>query len=602
MIPLTVSQRFKVKAHDWIGFAEYHQVFPPYYPKAAYPPVGEIAHYFGEDIHVLFALQSDMQYLDSKFSLSSVQRINTVGLYLKAYISKSASSWVSHSYSSSGTFEVNTKYINNLGVTAEGPPQFVDSEYAILSISGMQFTRDLGIYYACTDVEYPMHVEITQGTYVKFLWTFPDRSESLTAPYLTNGIVDGPEVRTPDSQAYHFDEIGNYTTNVLAYNDINSTEIELFTVARYRILGLNGSIELYPGDNTTQDYKTVLAGCWFNFSSFILQGNVVKYQWNHGDGSKFGPWSFDTIHEHYYSVSGIYEVIIESDNIASVLDHTFHVTAVKPNYVHLDEYATSEIPTLLFCEVTWHSGIGLEFHWDFGDGKNETVLDTGYVWHNYSTYSVYEVDCTIANFPEVRDINSIIVQDPVEGVVLQNKTKVEATGDIVVFNVNWTRGNDVHFDWDFGDGIRERTEIPIATHLYLVIGYFEITVNVSNVVSSMESNPVTLEVQERLTDISLVADENYIVLYPVHADVTILTGNKVWYDYDFGDYIRELKSPWKNASHVYEEPGIYTILLHAYNDVSSVNDSFIVQIDSRITGSLMKAKTPHVRADALAAR
>ena len=601
MIPLDVYQRVKVKPHDWIGYAPYHSIFPPYYPKAAYPPAGEIAHFDDDQQHVLFIPQTDMQYLEEEIIERSAKKMRDIGLYLRAYISVSSSSWVSHVYSTSGLFEVNTQYTNPLGVTAEGPARFVKSEHAIISIQGMQFTRALGIYYACTDEPYPMHVEITQGTFVQFVWTFPNKSENLTSPYLTNNIKDGPDVKTPDSLAYHFDKIGNYTTNVLAYNDVSSMDIDLFTISRYRITGLDGFIVLYPGDNTTNDWNLVLSGCYFNFSSFILTGNVVQYIWDHGDGSSTGDWGFDTIHEHYYATPGLYTVTIQSDNIASVLDHTFEVTAAKPNFVRLDEYATSEIPTLMFCEVTWHTGEGLEFHWDFGDSDTTIVFDTGYVLHNYSTYAVYDVQCTIDNYPEVSDTNSIIVQDPVEGVVLENKTDIEATGDDVNFIVTWTRGNDVNFEWYFGDGIIETTDVPTVDHIYLIVGYFQVTVKVANMVSSMMSNPVTIELQERITNVVISVTDN-LILYPLHMEVLIDTGNKVWYDYDFGDNTRELNSPSSNVTHVYRKPEVYTVDVHTHNAVSAVNATTSVQIDSRITGAVLDATTPHVRADILQAR
>ncbi|XP_022088538.1 uncharacterized protein LOC110978115 isoform X2 [Acanthaster planci] len=595
---INASDRYAVRPHDWVGFGPYQKKFPDYYPKAAYPLIGEIAHY-PTDNETVFFKEQELLSTKREVEAGGVEKLD-MAFYIRAHISKPTASWVSHSFSSSGMFEINARYNNLLGREVEAPPQWIASQYRILSIRGLHFTRDLGIYYACTDASYTMHVEITQGTYVRFKWTFPDASFNTSLPFLTNSIQDGPNVKTVDTQSYLFAEIGNYTTHVRAYNNVSFVDIDLSTIARYRITGLNGTVELYPRDNTTKDWNLILAGCWFNYSSFILTGNVVQYRWSHGDGTISGGWSFNTIHDHYYTDPGVYSVHIEADNIASTLDHTFQVTAVKPNYVWAPEYATSEIATLFFCEVTWHLGHGLTFSWDFGDGASIIIKDSGHVWHNYSTFNTYQVQCVVSNYPAVSDTKSIIVQDPVEGVALHNKTEVLATGDTVEFTVSWSRGNDVHFEWYFGDGGEDSTTTPTVQYVYAAIGYYNVTVNVSNVVSWMMSEAIIIELQERVTSVQVTASNN-LILHPVKASVTIGAGNKVWYDYNFGDLFNVSGRPNTSYFHSYSLPNTYTITVQAYNNVSEEMAVTTIQIDTSITGTVLYLTSPHIRAHVLEA-
>ncbi|XP_071788105.1 polycystin-1-like isoform X2 [Asterias amurensis] len=593
------TDRFTVQSHDWVGFGPYQQKFPDYYRQAAYPLVGEVAHFLTDNETVFFKEQ-DLLSQERDVRREDADRMD-ISFYIRAHVSKPSMSWVSHSYSTSGMFEINTKYNNLLGKEVEALPQWIASQYRILTIQGLQFTRNLGIYYACNDEAYPMYVEITQGTYVRFTWTFPDSSTNTSLPFLTNDITDGPDVKTTDTQSYLFSVIGNYTTHVKAYNNVSSVDIILSIISRYRITGLNGTIELYPGDNTTSEWNTILSGCWFNYSSFIMSGNVVQYQWDHGDGSTSGDWSFDTTHDHFYLDPGIYTVLIKSDNIASTLDHTFDVTAVKPNYVQCQEYTTSEIQTLFFCEVTWHTGEGLTFNWDFGDGASVTIENTGFIWHNYSTFNTYDVECTISNYPAVSDIQSIIVQDPVEGVILHNKTDVQATGDTVEFIVTWSRGNDVHFDWYFGDDGEDTTSAPSVEYVYTRIGYYNVTVNVSNMVSWMLSDPIIVEIQERVTDVEAVAQDN-LIYTPVLITAIIATGNKVWYDYVFGDSSNVTHLLNSSFIHTYTLPETYTVTIRAYNNVSDESATTSIQIDASISSTDLFLTTPHIRANVLEAR
>ncbi|XP_070536993.1 polycystin-1-like [Ptychodera flava] len=597
-------ERLKVRPHDLIGYIPYDEKFPWYYPKAAYPPIGELAQVVNTTASqsVFFINQSHINSGDKLHPDQILVHYLDVEFYIRAIISKKTSAWMSHSYSSSEMFEVSVEYNNPLANPVPAPSFWIASQYLVLSIQGMDFTRDLGMYYACTDEPYEMHVEVVQGTFARFVWTFPDDSAIESAPFLEiENFEDGPSVKIPDKQSFHFDEIGNYSTHVKAYNNISEIDITLFTIARERITGLNGSFVLSPGDNTTKDWNLALSGCWFNFSSFILTGNEVMYKWTYGDGATSGDWSFDVLYEHYYVEPGTYTVEINSDNIASTLDHTFEVTAIKPNNVYLPEYGTSDIPVRMFCDVTWHSGEGLEFEWTFGDGETETEYNSGVIYHNYSTFNTYEVQCTVKNYPEVSDTNSIIIQDPVEGVELLNITEVLATTDTIDFGVTWTRGNDVHFMWYFGDGDEAYTDDPATTHVYEQVGFFDVTVNVSNVVSWMMSPPMRVEVQERISNVLIESSNSPIDVF-VEIRVLTATGNKILYDYDFGDGFNQTNVNVAASGHSYAYPDTFTITVRAYNDVSEETAETFTQIDSLIGDSGLSAVSPHTRQEVLEAQ
>ncbi|PIK52902.1 putative polycystin-1 [Apostichopus japonicus] len=441
-----------------------------------------------------------------------------------------------------------------------------------------------------------MHVEVHQGTFVRLIWEFPDGDSNITAPYIHNGIEDGPEVNTPDKQPFLFYEIGNYTTSVTAYNNVSSAMVKLETTARYRIRGLCGFIVNMKEDNTTQGWNLTMAGTYFNFTSLITSGNEVEYLWHYGDGSDSVLWSPVLFYTHYYQTAGLYTVTVKADNIASTMEYSFQVEAVKPNMIHAPLYSTSDIPFQGVCDVTWHTGRGLTFLWDFGDGNTSAVLDIGEVWHYYTTFNTYTITCTIDDFPDVSDTFVIIDQDPVEGVKLDNITDIKATGDVVEFAVTWTRGNDVSFDWSFGEDEDEvRTNEPEVTHVYANTGFYDVIVNVSNVVSWMMSPPLRIELQERITGLRVTSGNN-IIFADVAAQASSDTGNKIMFTYFFGDRFN-VSSSSREESHRYSYPDLYTITVDAYNAVSLQRSQASVLIDSRITQGRVLVETPWIRAD-----
>lgn len=594
---IATKDRILVETGDVIGFSTYRQIFPPYYRKVAYPPIGEVAVRSGSRVSLIYLLSQKLHQSKSILNTGDADFVLSGELYLKARASVPSYARSTHSYSQSGMFSIKTEYGNALPGVSKGPTVHIASQYRILSIKGTFFTRDLGRYYACTDETFEMSVEVHQGTFVRLIWRFPDGKSNFTAPFMHNGIKDGPNVNIPDSQRFLFYEIGNYTTSVTAYNNISSASVELETISRYRIRGLTSFIVNMESDNTTQGWNLTMAGTFFNLSSLITSGNEVEYFWQYGDGYDSATWSHDTFSTHYFAEAGLYTVRVQADNIASTMDFSFQVEAVKPNNILAPAFTTSDITFQLVCDVTWHTGEGLTFLWDFGDGNSSLISDVNKVWHTYFTFDTYTVICTIQDFPDVSDDIVIIDQDPVEGVKLNNITDVQATGDEVEFIVTWTRGNDVSFSWSFGEeGETEtRTNAPEIIHVYAKPGFYEVTVNVSNVVSWMVSPVLTIELQERVTNLR-VASANNIIFADVVAEASFDTGNKVSFNYYFGDGFNA-SSMSRQESHRYSNPDLYTITVEAYNAVSLQKSQAAVLIDSRITQGRVFVESPWIRAD-----
>ena len=152
-------------------------------------------------------------------------------------------------------------------------------------------------------------------------------------------------------------------------------------------------------------------------------------------------------------------------------------------------HITNTAPTAAFTATTpvalGHStiftntstGSNLQFLWDFGDGTTSSALNPN---HIYTTTGSYTVTLTASNSLGT-DVASDIVQvllAPSAGFTTSGPTLL---GETTIFTSTAT-GDNLHYLWDFGDGITSSEEDPI--HLYMASGSYTVTLTVSNAVGN----------------------------------------------------------------------------------------------------------------------
>jgi len=212
--------------------------------------------------------------------------------------------------------------------------------------------------------------------------------------------------------------------------------------------------------------------------------------------------------------------------------------------------------------------LGKKYIWNFGDGSGDTTTLGANVSHTYFTVGDYRVrvisidsaSCNISDTAYVtirarsnRALLGFTIQKvpPCESLTYQfNNTSVPPNG--FVFEPN-------DFTWDFGDGTIIMTNAASITHTYLSSGTYTVKLYLDD--TTFCNSPDSLVLQFRVASILVAQFETPLLgcaPYTAFFNNTSLGGQQfLW---DFGD---GTTSTDPNPTHLYANPGVYTVHLSA---------------------------------------
>jgi hypothetical protein len=135
-------------------------------------------------------------------------------------------------------------------------------------------------------------------------------------------------------------------------------------------------------------------------------------------------------------------------------------------------------PTRLSATTTY--GRGLSYTWSFGDGATATGTQ---VSHTYATYGYYPVTLTAVDpFKQTSRTQLLLTVAPAAPKAAIAAKHDRAYNYIVTLDAGASKGMDLHYYWDFGDGqsdvsgLRQR-----ITHQFLHPGTYGVTLTVIDV-------------------------------------------------------------------------------------------------------------------------
>ena len=218
-----------------------------------------------------------------------------------------------------------------------------------------------------------------------------------------------------------------------------------------------------------------------------------------------------------------------------------------------------------------------EWVWRFGDGDSLVTNDTIDPVHVYDAAGTYAVSLTVIN-------------SATEGIDTELKRRFVIVGrSITEFSVEpdsgcagmevtctpTTTGPVDTWLWDFGDGTTSNDSI--ATHIYDSVGTFTVTLTLKGQDCGdavlTDSNAVITSV---CPEISFAVDstEGCAPLTLAFYDSTTIDSSEVIQDYlwNFGD---GATSAIANPTHLYQNPGDYTVKLRVTSTAGTATDSII---------------------------
>ncbi|RLF39814.1 MAG: hypothetical protein DRN21_03095, partial [Thermoplasmata archaeon] len=445
-----------------------------------------------------------------------------------------------HSYADDGIYTVNLTVTDNEGNTGS-----VERQIEVLNtppVADFTWTPS-----EPTDLENVMFNASesydVDGTVVNYTWDFGDGNTSYgmnaSHTYADNGSYTVTLTVTDDDGAV------NWTTKEIVV--VNVPPVAHFTWE--------------PQEPTTAD--TIQ----FSDASYDLDGTVVNYTWDFGDGNM----SYARNASHSYADNGVYVVnltIKDNDGAVAWVTYVISVANVPPvaAFTWQPSQPTDVQKTLFDASGSADSdGVIVNWTWNFGDDGTSYGETVEYRFADDGTYTVRLTvtdddgathwtmeEIVVANVPPVASFSYEPVEPTSLDTLMFDDNSVDADGSII----NWT--------WNFGDGNVSYTRNP--SHNYTEKGVYLITLTVrdDDGAEGTTSHAVLIRNLPPVVNFTWTPEEP--------TDVQTITFTSHSYD-DDGEIVNHT---WhfgngnfaytQNATYSYADNGTYTVVLTIWDD------------------------------------
>lgn len=320
-------------------------------------------------------------------------------------------------------------------------------------------------------------------------------------------------------------------------------------------------------------------------------GDELSYKWDFGDGTGGSGRRVS----HTYEKGGVYAARL-TVNDGSGTGCSSSVANVGVNLAKTPlAVAGRDIKACPGAEALFDAsgsrgeeGVELAYRWDFGDGSSGVGKQVKHTYKKGGNYkAVLTVDdrrgtpCSLS----IANLSVSVNSKPKADLKKVGRTCV---GETIVFDASDSKdpdGTPLNYIWDFGDGVVIGGNAK-AKHTYAKGGSYTVKVSVddgSNSVCSSDYAAVTV-----LVNTPPVADAGPNLVCCVNqrspfdaSGSSDADNDKLSYYWDFGD---GEKGQGKKVSHVYRQPGKYTVTLkvddNSKTPCSSATDSFNVTVNA----------------------
>ncbi len=309
--------------------------------------------------------------------------------------------------------------------------------------------------------------------------------------------------------------------------------------------------------------------------------NITLWEWDFGDGSVSSLNSPNQTHT--YGSPGTYDVILTVTDVNGC-DSTYdppyqQVIGENP----IADFSWDPDPACLnapvqFTDLSTPIPNVVSWNWNFGDGSTSNRQNP---LHSFATTGNFNVTLTVtttencsSSITQLVDVNPLPIPDFI------TNTPV-CFGDSVQFtNLSTSpNGNIEQWIWDFGDGNTitiNRPSNPNISHLYGGTGIFEVFLTVTDSDSCQNTTSRLIEVASNpIAD--FIFDESCFGDPVMFTDLSSPNGGPALYtwDWNFGDPLSGVNniSTLQNPSHIFTNPGTYTVSLIVNNTIGCSDTS-----------------------------
>jgi len=462
---------------------------------------------------------------------------------------------VDHAYADDGNYTVTLTVTDDDGATnSSTATKTVLNRSPVASFTESAETVYIGdtIYFNASDSYDP------DGSIVSYFWDFGDGTNA-------TGVTT--------EHSYVFE--GNYTVTLTVTDDEGATS---FTSATKTVLNRP------PMAVFTESAETVYTNEIIHFnasSSYDLDGTIVSYFWNFGDGTNATGITVD----HAYIDDGNYTVTLTVTDDDGATDSTTASKTVlnRPPVASFTESAetvlTNETITFDATDSSDPDGFIVSYFWDFGDETNATGM---VVDHAYADDGNYTVTLTVTDDDGATDTatatKTVLNRPPIAS--FTESAEIVYTGETIYLDASASSDPDgyiVSYFWDFGDGANATG--VIQEHAYADDGFYNVTLTVTDDDGATASTSSSKTVLNRPPVASFIESAETVLTSEVitfnASDSYDPDGSIVGYWWDFGD---GTNATGVTAEHSYADDGNYTVTLTVTDDDDALASSSATKI------------------------
>ncbi|UCE37279.1 MAG: right-handed parallel beta-helix repeat-containing protein [Thermoplasmata archaeon] len=338
-------------------------------------------------------------------------------------------------------------------------------------------------------------------------------------------------------------------------------------------------------------------------------GMYYTWDWDASDGIQVETTTISAT--HIYPDPGIYIVTLnvtdasgnwDTDTLTViVLDVTSPDAVIGPDQI-VDEDTLVTVDADASFDNNGTSNLSYAWDWNASDGiqvDNNTISAT-HVYHDPGIYIVtlnvtdasgnWDIDTLTVIVKDVTSPDAVIGLNP----MVDEDKLVTADAGASTDN-SGTSGLSYAWDWDASNGIQVENNTISATHVYLDPGIYTVTMNVTDASGNWDIDTLTVIVIDVTSPIAdagsnQIVDEDTLVTVNAEAstDNNGTSGLTYIWDWDASDGIFEDNNTI-TASHIYSEPGVYTVALNVTDSSGNWDVATIIIIVVDITSPIADA-------------
>jgi len=450
---------------------------------------------------------------------------------------------VEYAYADDGNYTVTLTVTDDDGATASAnatktvlnrPPVAIFTESAETVLTGEV------IYFNASDSYDP------DGAIVSYFWDFGDDTNA------TGAIV---------SHAYADNSVYTVTLTVIDDKGAIGTATSTKTV-----------LNRPPVAVFTESAESAFTGepIFFNASaSYDLDGTVVSYFWDFGDGTN----ATGIVVERAYADDGNYTVTLtltDNDGATSPTSSTKNIYNRPPvaSFTYSPDFPIAGQNVTFDASASYDpDGYIANYTWDFGDG-NITTATTAVITHVYAMEGNYPVILNVTDDDGEMDavISTLEIRNYPTATFTYSPT-YPSEGQTVTFDASPSTPNGgiiVNYTWNFGDGNITTVTEPVVIHVYGTAENYTVTLTVTDSEELNNSQSKLIKVGK-----SPISSFTYSPDFPFVGDIVTFDasgsydpdGYIISYLWDFGDGSPQVNETNPLTTHNYATGGNYTVTL-----------------------------------------